>query len=159
MYTKETIQKHSTNNTKHSKYRYTYYQNTHTIVKTPPHTHTHTLQNKLKQPQHKIHTKWNSHNTIKYHQHKVTLIYVALLSFTLVAEVSRHPIGPTYKGQVVQEDWPLKTEIIGDPETSVSAILRYVIFQTREGLIYTAANVRSAKKLLIIGIFSQYTMN
>jgi hypothetical protein len=35
--------KHSTNNTKHSKYKYTYYQNTHT------------LQNKLKQPQYKIH--------------------------------------------------------------------------------------------------------
>ena len=31
--------KHSTNNTKHSKYKYTYYQNTHT------------LQNKLKKPQ------------------------------------------------------------------------------------------------------------
>jgi len=35
--------KHSTNNTKHSQYNYTYYQNTHT------------LQNKLKQPQYKIH--------------------------------------------------------------------------------------------------------
>ena len=31
----ETIQKHSTNNTKHSKYKYTYYQNTHKSVKTP----------------------------------------------------------------------------------------------------------------------------
>ena len=30
IYIKETIQKHSTNNTKHSKYKYTYYQNTHT---------------------------------------------------------------------------------------------------------------------------------
>jgi len=29
----ETIQKHSTNNTKHSKYKYTYYQNTHTLQK------------------------------------------------------------------------------------------------------------------------------
>jgi len=27
------------------------------ITKTPPHTHTNTLQNKLKQPQYKIHTK------------------------------------------------------------------------------------------------------
>jgi len=35
MYLNETIQKHSTNNTKHSKYKYTYYQNTHTY--TPPH--------------------------------------------------------------------------------------------------------------------------
>jgi hypothetical protein len=31
----ETIQKHSTNNTKHSKYKYTHYQNTHTY--THPH--------------------------------------------------------------------------------------------------------------------------
>jgi len=36
MYIKETIQKHSTNNTKHSKNKHTYYHNTHT------------LQNKLK---------------------------------------------------------------------------------------------------------------
>ena len=57
IYIKETIQKHSTNNTKHSKYKYTYYQNTHTIVKTPPYTFTHTLKNELKQPQYKIHTK------------------------------------------------------------------------------------------------------
>jgi len=55
------IQKHSTNITKHSKYKYTYYQNTHIIVQTPTHytththTHTHTLQYKLKQPQYKIH--------------------------------------------------------------------------------------------------------
>jgi hypothetical protein len=36
---------HKPNDTKHSKYKYTYYQNTHTIVKTSPHTPTHTLQN------------------------------------------------------------------------------------------------------------------
>ena len=53
MYLNDAIQKHSTNNTKHSKYKYTYYHNTHTIVKTPPHTHNHTLQNKYKQPQYK----------------------------------------------------------------------------------------------------------
>jgi hypothetical protein len=47
MYINETIQKQSTNNTKHSKYKYTYYQNTQTIVKTPPHTLSHILQNKL----------------------------------------------------------------------------------------------------------------
>jgi len=35
MYINETIEKHSTNNTKHSKYKYAYYQNTNTIVKTP----------------------------------------------------------------------------------------------------------------------------
>ena len=48
----ETIQKHSTNNRKHSKYKYTYCQNTYTIAKTP-----HTLENKLKQPQYKINNK------------------------------------------------------------------------------------------------------
>jgi len=53
----ETIQKHSTNNTKRSKYKYTYYKNTTTIVRTPTHYKTHTLQNKFKQPQNKIHTK------------------------------------------------------------------------------------------------------
>jgi len=37
---KETVQEHSKNNTKHSIYKYTYYQNTHTVVKTP-HTYTH----------------------------------------------------------------------------------------------------------------------
>jgi len=41
-YLNKAIQKHSTNNTEHSKYKYTYYQNTHT------------LQNKSKQPQYKI---------------------------------------------------------------------------------------------------------
>jgi hypothetical protein len=35
MYINETIQKHSTNNIKHSKYKYTYYQNTNTY--THPH--------------------------------------------------------------------------------------------------------------------------
>ena len=30
IYIKEKIQEHSTDNTKHSKYKYTYYQNTHT---------------------------------------------------------------------------------------------------------------------------------
>ena len=75
IYIYETIQKHSTNNTKHSKYKYTYYKNTiqtkqntvnasTCITKTPTHnktniytdphitkstlTQTHTLQNKLK---------------------------------------------------------------------------------------------------------------
>jgi hypothetical protein len=80
----ESIQTHSTNNTKHNKYKYTYHQNTHTVVKTPTHykthTYTQTLQNKLKQPQYKIHTKWNSHNTIKYPQYKVTLMCMVLLS-------------------------------------------------------------------------------
>ena len=50
--------KHGTNNTIHSKYhilyKYTYYQNIHTVAKTPPYTLTHTLQNKLKHPQYKF---------------------------------------------------------------------------------------------------------
>jgi len=41
IYLSETIQKHSTNNTKHSKYRYTYYQNTHALQNTHIHTPTH----------------------------------------------------------------------------------------------------------------------
>ena len=32
--------KHSTNNTKHNKYKYTYYQNTHAFVKIPTHIRT-----------------------------------------------------------------------------------------------------------------------
>jgi len=52
----ETIQKHSTNK-KHNKYKHTYYQNNYTIVKILPHTHTHTLQSKLKQPEYKTHTE------------------------------------------------------------------------------------------------------
>ena len=67
------MQNHSTNSTNQSKYKYTYYQNTHTIVK-----NTHTLRNKLKQPQYKIHTKWGGHNTIKYPQYKVNLMSVLL---------------------------------------------------------------------------------
>jgi hypothetical protein len=58
----ETIQKHSTNNTKHGKYKYTYYQNTHTLQNPPTHprthartqTHTDTLQNKLQKPQYNL---------------------------------------------------------------------------------------------------------
>jgi hypothetical protein len=49
--------KYSINNTKHGKYKYTYYQNTHTIVKTPSYTLIHTLKNKLNQTQNKIHTQ------------------------------------------------------------------------------------------------------
>jgi FAD synthase len=52
------MQEHSTNNTKRSKYKYTYYQ--HPYITKPTSTHTHTLQNKLKQPQH----NFNNHSTI-----------------------------------------------------------------------------------------------
>jgi len=66
-------------------FKYTYYQNNHTIVQKPTitkpqHTLTHTLQNELKQSQYKRRTKLNSHNTIKYPQYKVTRLYVVLLS-------------------------------------------------------------------------------
>jgi len=57
--------KHSTNNTKHSKYKYTYYQNTHTY--THPHitkqVETTTVQVKANTVQDV--SKWNSHNIIK----------------------------------------------------------------------------------------------
>ena len=43
----------------------------------PTHTHIRTLRSKLKQTQYKIHTKWNSHNTIKYPQYKAALIWTA----------------------------------------------------------------------------------
>jgi len=76
----DTVQKHNTNNTKHSKYKYTYYQNTHIIVQTPTHYTTHTLQNKLKQAQYNIHTTRNSHNIFKYPQYRVTLMYMVLFS-------------------------------------------------------------------------------
>jgi len=46
IYINEAIQKHSTNSTKCSKYKYTYYQNTHTLqnpyIHTPTHFKTHT---------------------------------------------------------------------------------------------------------------------
>ena len=51
--------------------------NTH-ITKTPTHTHVNTLQNRLKQSQHKIHTKWNSLCTIKYPYYKVTLMCIVI---------------------------------------------------------------------------------
>ena len=57
---------------KHSKYKYIYYHNTYTIVKTPTHYKTHNTQtptqNKLKQPQYKINIILNIYNTIKYPQ-------------------------------------------------------------------------------------------
>jgi len=48
MYIK-TIQKHSTINTEHSKYKYTYYQNNHTLKPAPPPTHTHGQPKIIKQ--------------------------------------------------------------------------------------------------------------
>ena len=50
----------------------------HPHITKPTHKHNHTLQNQLKQPQYKIHTKWNSHKTIKYPQYKVNLMCMLL---------------------------------------------------------------------------------
>jgi len=62
----ETIRKRCTNNTKYSKYVQVHILPKHPHITKPTPTHTHTLQNKLKQPKHKlkqtqykIHTKWN----------------------------------------------------------------------------------------------------
>jgi len=72
-----------------SPHTHTTHTHTHTRTHTlqNPHTHTHkhhthtdTLQNQLKQPQYKIHTKWNSHNTIKYRQYNFTVMCMVLLS-------------------------------------------------------------------------------
>jgi hypothetical protein len=57
---KETIKERSTNNTKNDKYSYTYYQNNHTIVKTPKHTHIPTLYE----------TSYNNHST-RYTPNKI----------------------------------------------------------------------------------------
>jgi len=65
----ETIQKHSTNNTKHSRYKYTYYQNTHTLqnpcMHTPTHykTHTYTHPHITKLIRMHTHTLQNPHVT------------------------------------------------------------------------------------------------
>ena len=45
------------------------------ITVTPTYYKTHTSQNKLQQPQYKIHTTWDSHNTVKYPQYNITLMY------------------------------------------------------------------------------------
>jgi hypothetical protein len=53
-YINETIQKYSTKNIKHSQYVQVHILPKLTHITKPTHTHTHTLQNKLKQPQFKI---------------------------------------------------------------------------------------------------------
>ena len=75
----KTIKKHSTNNTKHSKYKFTYYQNTHTIVKTTPHAHTHTLQNPhMHTPTHQT-TSSNNHST-RHRPNEIVTIQSSSLS-------------------------------------------------------------------------------
>ena len=75
----------STHIIQNSKYKYTYYQNTHTIVKTPtqlskhPHIHSHLhITKQVKTTTVQDIPKWNSHNIIKYPQYKVTLMYLVL---------------------------------------------------------------------------------
>ena len=53
------MQKHNTNNTKHNKYKYTYYQNTYTIVKAP--THYKEVETTTVQNTHKIKINLNIH--------------------------------------------------------------------------------------------------
>jgi hypothetical protein len=74
------ITKHTHNHTLQNPHTHTHTQthtHTHTHAHTHAHTHTHTRththtpQNQLKQTQYKIHTKWNSHNTIQYTQYTV----------------------------------------------------------------------------------------
>ena len=65
--------KHSTNSTKHTKYKYTYYQNTDTLQN--PHITEQATTTAVQDT-----PKWNSHNIINYPQYKVTLMYMALLS-------------------------------------------------------------------------------
>jgi len=80
---------HKRNNTKaqYKQYKNTVNTSTHT-TKTPSHTYTHLhirKQFKTTTVQVKTNTvqdipKWNSHNTIKYRQYNITLMYIALLS-------------------------------------------------------------------------------
>ena len=65
--------KHSTDNTKHSQYKYTNYQNTHTLQN--PH-----ITKQVKTITVQDTPKLNSHNTIKRPQCKVILMYMVLLS-------------------------------------------------------------------------------
>ena len=70
---KRNNKKNTVQRIQNSKYKYTYYQKTHTY------THIH-ITKQFKQPQEKIHTKCYSHITIKYPQYKVIVMYVAILS-------------------------------------------------------------------------------
>jgi len=67
-------------------HKHTHYKNPHIHTHTHTHTHTYiTKQYKTTTVQIKTNTvqdipKWNSHNTIKYPQYKVTLMYIPPLS-------------------------------------------------------------------------------
>ena len=74
IYINETIQKHSTNNTQHSNYKYTYYQNTHTVVKTPHHIHSPTHY-KPSSNNHSTRYTPNKKVTIQSRTHSIRLLY------------------------------------------------------------------------------------
>jgi hypothetical protein len=78
---------HKRNNTKNTVQttQNTVNTNTH-ITKTPSHYKSHTLQNKLKQPQYKIHPNESQYN--QYPQYKVTLMY--LCTFISINRNSYH---------------------------------------------------------------------
>jgi len=66
---------HRPNNTKHSKYKYTYYQNTQPIVKTPTHYKTHTYTHPhITKPTH-THTHIHTHTYTHIHTHTYTHTY------------------------------------------------------------------------------------
>ena len=72
MQKRNNTKKHSTNNTKYSKYQYTYYQNTHTLQN--PYTHPH-ITKQVKTTTVQDIPKRRSHNIIKYPEYKVTQMY------------------------------------------------------------------------------------
>ena len=65
----ETIQKRGTKNTKQCKYKYTYYQNTHTIIQTLINYKTHTYTKPHITKQVKTITVQNTHTKIKQSQY------------------------------------------------------------------------------------------
>ena len=80
--------KHSTNNTKHSKYKYTYYQNTHTLqiphIHTPTHYKTHTNTHPHITKQVKIATQ-----AAPLRQSRDTLAFVCTF-MKIVSHIRRH---------------------------------------------------------------------
>jgi len=65
IYINETVQLHSTNNTKHSKYKYKYHQNTNTIVTSPTHYTTIQTHHKIRCTRSKIATIHSSALSIR----------------------------------------------------------------------------------------------
>jgi hypothetical protein len=61
------------------------YLSKHQHITNPTHAHYHILQNKIEQPQYKMHTKQNNHNTANYTQ------YVALMCMVLLSPKGVEP--------------------------------------------------------------------